>query len=101
LTERQKVHDFFIKYQDRIIYGTDLRRGAMDIVNSGIKDSEGIKKHSHEVWMRHWKFFTTDEKMRVPKVEGEFRGLKLPREVVNKIYRKNAEKWFSRIRIKR
>jgi hypothetical protein len=51
--------------------------------------------------MRHWKFFTTDEKMRVPKVEGEFRGLKLPREVVNKIYRKNAEKWFSRIRIKR
>jgi predicted TIM-barrel fold metal-dependent hydrolase len=101
LTERQKVHDFFIKYQDRIIYGTDLRRGAMDIVNNGIKDSEGIKKHSHEVWMRHWKFFTTDEKMRVPKVEGEFRGLKLPREVVNKIYRKNAEKWFSRIRINR
>ena len=97
LTEWQKVHDFFIKYQDRIIYGTDLRRGAMDIVNNGITDSEGIKKHSHEVWLRHWKFFTTDEKMRVPKVEGEFRGLKLSREVVNKIYRKNAEKWFSRL----
>ena len=94
LTEWQKVHDFFIKYQDRLIYGTDLRRGAMDIVNNGITDAEGIKKHSHEVWMRHWKFFTTDEKMRVPKVEGEFRGLKLPREVVDKIYRKNAEKWF-------
>jgi hypothetical protein len=98
LTEWQKVHDFFIKYQDRIIYGTDLRRGAMDIVNNGITDSEGIKKHSHEVWMRHWKFFTTDQKMRVPKVDGEFRGLKLPREVVNKLYRKNAEKWFSRLK---
>lgn len=94
LTEWQKVHDFFIKYQDRLIYGTDLRRGAMDIVNNGIRDAEGIKKHSHEVWMRHWKFFTTDEKMRVPKVEGEFKGLKLPREVVDKIYRKNAEKWL-------
>jgi hypothetical protein len=32
--------------------------------------------------------------MKVPKVETEFRGLNLPREVVDKIYRKNAEKWF-------
>ena len=32
--------------------------------------------------------------MRVPKVDGEFKGLKLPREVVDKIYRTNAEKWF-------
>lgn len=94
LGEWQKVHDFFIKYQDRLIYGTDLRRNAMDIVNNGITDPEGIKKHAHEVWMRHWKFFTTDEKMRVPKVEGEFKGLKLPRAVVDKIYRKNAERWF-------
>ena len=32
--------------------------------------------------------------MRVPKVEGEFKGLKFPREVVDKIYHTNAEKWF-------
>ncbi len=98
LSEWQKVHDFFIKYQDRLIYGTDLRRSAMDIVNKGITDPEDIKTHAHEVWMRHWKFFTTDEKMRVPKVEGEFRGLKLPKEVIDKIYRKNAEKWFPGIK---
>jgi predicted TIM-barrel fold metal-dependent hydrolase len=94
LTEWQKVHDFFIKYQDRLVYGTDLRSSAMDIVNKGIKDPEGIKKHAHEVWMRHWKFFTDDQMMRVPKVEGEFKGLKLPRKVVDKIYRTNAEKLF-------
>lgn len=94
LTEWQKVRDFFIKYQDRLVYGTDLRSSAMDIVNKGIKDPEGIKKHAHEVWMRHWKFFTDDQMMRVPKVEGEFKGLKLPREVVDKIYRTNAEKLF-------
>jgi len=94
LTEWQKVHDFFIKYQDRLLYGTDLRSSAMDIVNKGIKDPEGIKKHAHEVWMRHWIFFTDDQMMRVPKVEGEFKGLKLPREVVDKIYRTNAEKLF-------
>ena len=94
LTEWQKVHDFFIKYQDRLVYGTDLRSSAMDIVNKGIKDPAGIKKHAHEVWMRHWKFFTSDQMMRVPKVEGEFKGLKLPRTVVDKIYRTNAEKLF-------
>ncbi|MCF8453911.1 MAG: amidohydrolase [Pedobacter sp.] len=94
LTEWKKVHDFFIKYQDRLVYGTDLRSSAMDIVNKRIKDPAGIKKHAHEVWMRHWKFFTNDQMMRVPKVEGEFKGLKLPRTVVDKIYRTNAEKLF-------
>jgi predicted TIM-barrel fold metal-dependent hydrolase len=98
LTERQKVRDFFIKYQDRLIYGTDLRSGAMDIVNNGITTPGPMQQHAHEVWLRHWRFFTTDEKMRVPKVDGEFRGLKLPREVVDKIYRGNAEKWFPGIK---
>jgi len=93
----KKVHDFFIKYQDRILYGTDMRRNAMDIVNEKITTPEGLKKHAHEVWLRHWKYFTTDEKMQVPKVQGEFRGLKLPREVIDKIYFQNAQKWISGI----
>lgn len=94
VTDWQKVYDFFIKYQDRLLYATDLRTGASDIVASGIKDPAEVKKHVHEVWLRHWKFFTTDETMKVPKVEGEFKGLKLPRAVVDKIYRKNAQKWI-------
>jgi predicted TIM-barrel fold metal-dependent hydrolase len=98
LTQRQKVRDFFIKYQDRLIYATDLRSTAQDIVNARIIEPVALQKHAHEVWSRHWRFFTTDDKMRVPKVEGEFEGLKLPREVVDKIYRKNAEKWFPRIK---
>jgi hypothetical protein len=90
----QKVHDFFIKYQDRLLYGTDMRMNAMDIVNEQIKEPSALRKHAHEVWLRHWKFFTTEEKMSVPKVQGEFRGLKLPADVIDKIYRKNAEKWL-------
>jgi predicted TIM-barrel fold metal-dependent hydrolase len=97
LTERQKVRDFFIKYQDRLIYGTDLRSTAQDIVDSGITKPADMRKHAHAVWLRHWRFFTTDEKMRVPKVDGEFQGLQLPRQVVDKIYRRNAEKWFAGI----
>lgn len=94
LTDREKVRDFFIKYQDRLIYGTDLRSSAMDILNNGITDPLSIKKHAHEVWLRHWRYFITDENMTVPKVEGAFSGLKLPKEVIDKIYRKNALKWY-------
>jgi predicted TIM-barrel fold metal-dependent hydrolase len=83
----QKVRDFCIKYQDRIIYGTD-------IIVDGTKDPLEMKKHAHDIRLRHWKFFTSDEMMRVPKVDGEFKALRLPASVVDKIYRHNAEKWY-------
>lgn len=94
VTDWQGVHDFLVKYQDRLLYGTDLRTSASDIVAKNLTDPEEIKQHAHEVWMRHWKFFTSDETMEVPKVDGVFKGMKLPKEVIDKIYRKNAEKWF-------
>ncbi len=87
VTDWKKIHDFFIKYQDRLIYATD----------EGVRANSNpveVSKVAHENWLRHWKFFTSGEKMKVPKVEKEFNGLKLPKEVVDKIYLKNAEKWF-------
>ncbi len=87
VTVWKKVHDFFIKYQDRLIYGTD------EGLNNKKVPAE-VSKLAHENWLRHWKFFTSGEKMKVPKVEKEFNGLKLPKEVVDKIYLKNAEKCF-------
>ena len=93
-TNWQGVHDFFIRYQDRILYGTDMRHDAMDIVNKHITTAEGLRKHAHETWLRHWRFFTSNEKMKAPEVEGEFDGLKLPREVIDKIYYKNAQRWI-------
>jgi predicted TIM-barrel fold metal-dependent hydrolase len=84
---RQKVRDFIVKYQDRIIYGTD--RGDY----GGIEE-EMIKPRAHEAWTTDWKFFTTDETMSAWEVNGEFKGLKLPREAVEKIYYKNSEKLF-------
>ncbi|MDN3690520.1 amidohydrolase family protein [Cyclobacterium jeungdonense] len=94
ITNWKGVRDFFINYQDRLIYGTDLRAGASDIQAKGLTDPEEIANHAHEVWLRHWQFFTGDDEMTVPKVKGTFKGLKLPRTVVDKIYRTNAEKWY-------
>ena len=87
VTDWQKVHDFFINYQDRLLYATDWQ--ADDTMSP-----EAVRKDAHETWLNHWKFFTSGEMMKVPKVERAFKGLKLPQEVVDKIYRKNAEKWF-------
>ncbi|MFQ6116022.1 MAG: amidohydrolase family protein, partial [bacterium] len=90
IRDREKVQDFFIQYQDRLIYGSDLKADGTDA-------PEDLKKRLQETWLSHWKYFTTDEMMTAPEVNGEFRGLALPREVVEKIYRTNAEKWFSGI----
>lgn len=84
---REKVREFFIKYKDRLIYATD----------SGISENavaENEKKDQHNTWLSDWKYFATDATLTSPHVNGEFQGLKLPKEVIDHIYRKNAVKWF-------
>jgi hypothetical protein len=88
LSNWKRVRDFIIKYQDRLIYATDL---TIDASKSALETS----KHAHEVRLADWKYFTSNEKMHNTLIDGEFRGLKLPRPVIDKIYRLNAEKWFS------
>lgn len=86
----QKVHDFFVKYQDRIIYGTDLG----DYGSRTKMDPSKLKEDTHEVWVRDWKFLTTNDTMTSWEVDDEFNGLKLPKSVIDKIYYKNAVKLF-------
>ena len=87
-TDWQKVHDFFIKYQDRLLYGTDI------IVRPDEKVTPSeIKEGAHKVWLDDWQFFTTNEPLSNSS-QKEYKGLKLPREVVDKIYYHNALKWI-------
>jgi predicted TIM-barrel fold metal-dependent hydrolase len=87
IKERQKVRDFMIKYQDRLIYATDDWVGPDS-------DPVELKKDIQETRLSDWKYFVTDDEMSVPYFKEKIQGLKLPKEVVDKIYRKNAEKWF-------
>lgn len=80
--DRQKTRAFFIKYQDRLIYGTDSS------IDSSTNPSE-LKKEIHDRWASEWKFYVTDGKINLEKF-GELKGLKLPTDVVDKIYSKNA-----------
>jgi predicted TIM-barrel fold metal-dependent hydrolase len=88
-TDWQKVHDFCMKYQDRLLYATDIQ-------SNDTEDPSSDRKHAHDVWLEDWKFFTTDDSMQSTEFDGEFKGLKLPRDVIDKIYYKNAEQWFPR-----
>jgi predicted TIM-barrel fold metal-dependent hydrolase len=87
MNDWQKTRDFFIKYQDRLVYATDRAVNPTE-------NPENLMNSFTNGRMRDWKFFTTDEEMESSGFEGTFKGLKLPRNVVDKIYRKNAEKWL-------
>ncbi|WP_306549993.1 amidohydrolase family protein [Daejeonella sp.] len=87
LNDRQKTRNFFIKYQDRLVYGTDKA------INASANPAE-LKKSIHDAWLRDWIFFATDSRIQLTGF-GELNGLKLPRTVIDKIYRKNAENWLS------
>lgn len=77
------VRDFFIKYQDRVMYGTD-------VIDDGTLTSAQLKQKFESLWKAHWRFFATDEEMTAPEFKGSFKGLKLPDDVLQKIFRDNA-----------
>ncbi len=83
-----KVRDFCIKYQDRLLYATD-------IVDDGSRTPEEMMVHIHNIWATDWKYFTTDDEMTSLSIKSPFKGLHLPKEVVNKIFSGNAVKYYS------
>ena len=83
----QKVHDFFIKYQDRIMYGTDLE-------SDDSSNPDTVKKRAHDLWIKHWAYFTTGDSLQSPFINKKFKGLQLPKTVVDKIYYENPKKWY-------
>ncbi|MEX0680206.1 MAG: amidohydrolase family protein [Balneolales bacterium] len=85
--DREKVRDFFIKYQDRFVYSTDLahREG---------EDPVEVQQLVRDTWRADWEFFVTDNTLEVWQVDGAFQGLKLPKVVVDKLFRINPETWY-------
>lgn len=81
------VRDFCIQYQDRIIYGTD-------VIDDGSVDAKEIAQRLEHLWKFHYEFFATDHPMTAPEFKGSFRGLNLPREVVEKIFYTNAKNLY-------
>jgi len=86
--DREKVRNFFIRYQDRVLYGTDLTFGP---------DAEPaeFRREAHAVWSSDWRYLATGETQRVDMISADVPGLALPRAVVDKIYYTNAARIFA------
>ena len=103
---RGKVRSFFIEYQDRILYGTDLSAGIFDTDGNHFSDKQmNTMKRSylrrHDFFMRYYasdEIFPWANNIRggkpVPEASYTVEGLALPKEVLEKVYYKNAVKWF-------
>ena len=87
--EYDKVRDFMIKYSGRILYGTD---GSYQ--NAG-DDFQARASGAYNTWMNQWLFLATDTLITVNDLGGQqVKGLQLPKEVIDQLYFKNAERYF-------
>lgn len=102
---RQKVIEFFLKYQDRILYGSDISGGMaaspylVDMSKLDVKWSETeIKNLKSELLSKYeedFNYFSTDQEFS----QGAYnvRGLALPEEILHKIYYENSVSWIKGI----
>jgi len=88
-----KVRNFFIKYQDRLLYGTDL---TLNPGEAGTDEQRAeFKRSAHEAWTADWRYLATPESQRVEIIKADVPGLALPREVIDKVYYANAVRAFA------
>jgi hypothetical protein len=95
----QQTRDFFIKYQDRILFGTDI--GARALLSSPQTEIQLPESHERVSLIRN--FLENENEFHLNPESGflfgnssmPLRGLKLPVLVLNKIYHQNFERIVS------
>jgi predicted TIM-barrel fold metal-dependent hydrolase len=80
-----KVRAFLIKYQDRVVYGTD------NVLYPSDKTEDVLKEWAAR-YERDWRYFSGAADVKFD--EGTTKGLHLPRDVLRKLYHDNAVKWI-------
>jgi predicted TIM-barrel fold metal-dependent hydrolase len=85
LQPRDKVRAFLIKYQDRVLYATDLVVLPRDETGKAIQNWE-------TTYAQDWKFFSTNQM--VEYMGHKYQGLQLPKPVLRKLFHDNAAHWY-------
>lgn len=95
--DRAKVRAFFIKYQDRILYGTDLTDSppAPAARAQNPPATSDFPREADAVWRADWRYLATPLSQHVDAIQADAPGLDLPRAVIDKIYWKNAHRFFN------
>lgn len=89
--DRRVVRDFFIQYQDRILFGTDI---VMRQPHSALSEEKRkqLLDDMQRTYSTHFRYFETDEQ--VSHRGGTSRGIHLPDNLLAKFYAQNARSWF-------
>jgi predicted TIM-barrel fold metal-dependent hydrolase len=85
LQKPEKVRAFLIKYQDRVVYGTDNVLYPPD-------KTEDVLKEWAARYERDWRYFSGEADVTFE--EGTTKGLHLPKDVLRKLYHDNAVNWI-------
>ena len=85
LQPRLNVIAFILKYQDRLIYGSDLEFSPRSKMQPRMRFWE-------ESYANDWRFLATNNTVTFEGAKGQ--GLALPDSVLRKIYHDNAVRWF-------
>jgi predicted TIM-barrel fold metal-dependent hydrolase len=91
---REKVRNFILKYQDRLLYATDLELGAKE--GEPVADLGKAFERIESVYRLDITWLATDQQVEVPRASANYksRGLALPVPVLRKIFNDNARKWY-------
>ena len=83
---RSEIIAFFTRYQDRLIYGTDLELGFGE--NENAQRVPEVEAN----YARIWRFLATSDTLSFR--GGTIQGLNLPPSILRKLYRENAVHWY-------
>jgi hypothetical protein len=98
--DREKVRQFFIKYQDRLLYGTDLTEDPPDPharAQNPPDDGTPFETEADKFWRSDWRYLATSDVQYIDAIKANVKGLALPKAVIDKIYYSNAHRVFARL----
>ncbi|MFW6050022.1 MAG: amidohydrolase family protein [Myxococcota bacterium] len=95
----ERMRALFMRYQDRILFGTDLQMGSHGLVLGSAGSEPDPPSRIPRFYRAHWRYFETADRgfAHPTPIQGDWTidGLNLPRKVLEKLYWRNAARVFS------
>jgi predicted TIM-barrel fold metal-dependent hydrolase len=96
----ERVHAFFVKHQDRILFATDFQSYDRMTLGSGGNGPPPTEADAIDFFQKHWRFFETADKdfPHMTPIQGDWTisAIHLPAEVLEKIYFGNASRLLAK-----
>jgi predicted TIM-barrel fold metal-dependent hydrolase len=96
----ERVHAFFMKHQDRILFATDFQSYDRLTLGSGGSGPPPTEADAIDFFQKHWRWFETADKdfPHMTPIQGDWTisAIHLPAEVLEKIYFGNASRLLAK-----